>query len=130
MLQRGVASATAAAAIYYEERRAQLSCLWYLLQSQALLDSDSLEEVQQQVFQYTTAFLREQQNGKRKIFSHLLQLIQVPNPFLRYGICSHVCQSEYAVVTYIKPPWTCERQDSTPLGELCCVGLPACGTHP
>ncbi|DBA92469.1 TPA: hypothetical protein ACH3X1_002702 [Trebouxia sp. C0004] len=74
--QRGVASATAAAAIYYEERRAQLSCLWYLLQSQALQDTETLDDVQQQVFQYTSALLREQQNGKRKMFTHLLQLIQ------------------------------------------------------
>lgn len=76
-LQRGVASATAAAAIYYEERRAQLSCLWYLLQSQALQDTETMDDVQQQVFQYTSALLREQQNGKRKMFTHLLQLIQV-----------------------------------------------------
>ncbi|KAL0044481.1 hypothetical protein WJX82_009054 [Trebouxia sp. C0006] len=74
--QRGVASATAAAAIYYEERRAQLSCLWYLLRSQALQETDTLDDVQQQVFRYTSALLREQQNGKRKMFTHLLQLIQ------------------------------------------------------
>ncbi len=92
-LQRGVASATAAAAIYYEERRAQLSCLWYLLQSQALQDTETLDDVQQQVFQYTSALLREQQNGKRKMFTHLLQLIQVL--ILASELCRH-CQSHIA----------------------------------
>ena len=83
-MQRGIASAAAAAAIYVEERRSQVSCLWYLLQSQILpegvLEEDALAEwddVQLQANQYTKKLLREEQNGKRKMFSHLLQLIQV-----------------------------------------------------
>ena len=76
-MQRGVASARAAAAIYIEERQAQLLCLFYLLQSQALQPPDDLDDVQQQVLQYTSGLLREQEKGKKKMFSHLLQLIQV-----------------------------------------------------
>ena len=75
-VQRGVASAAFAAVIYIEERRAQVACLWYLLQSQASPDDDVPEEVQQVLFQYTTALLRQEQGGKRTIVNHLLQLVK------------------------------------------------------
>ena len=83
-MQRGIASAAAAAAIFFEERRSQLSCLWYLLQSQILpegvLEEDAQaqwDDVQVQTNQYTRALLREEQDGKRKLLYHLLQLLQV-----------------------------------------------------
>ena len=83
-MQRGIASAAAAAAIYFEERRMQVSCLWYLLQSQILpegvLEEDAQAEwdnVQIQANQYTKKLLRDEPDGKRKLFNHLLQLIQV-----------------------------------------------------
>ena len=66
----------------------QVSCLWYLLQSQilpeGLLEEDALadwDDVQIQANQYTKKLLRDEQNGKRKLFSHLLQLIQVGHHF-------------------------------------------------
>ena len=96
-LQRGIASAAAAAAIYFEERRMQVSCLWYLLQSQILpegvLEEDAQAEwddVQIQANQYTKKLLREDQNGKRMLLNHLLQLIQVGHPFSVFmiqGVC-------------------------------------------
>lgn len=67
----------------------QVSCLWYLLQSQILpegvLEEDALadwDDVQIQANQYTKKLLRDEQDGKRKLFSHLLQLIQVGRQFL------------------------------------------------
>lgn len=60
-----------------EERQAQLSCLLCLLQSQAMQPADEADEVQQQVLQYTSHLLQEQEHGKRKLLSHLLQLMQV-----------------------------------------------------
>lgn len=88
-VQRGIASAAAAAAIYFEERRMQVSCLWYLLQSQILpegvLEEDAQAEwddVQIQANQYTKKVLRDEPGGKRKLFNHLLQLIQVGHTLL------------------------------------------------
>lgn len=83
-MQRGIASAAAAAALYFEERRSQVLCLWYLLQSQVLpegvLEEDAQadwDDVQVQVNQYTKALLHEQQDGRRKLLHHLLHLIEV-----------------------------------------------------
>lgn len=75
-MQRGVASAAFAAVIYMEERRAQVACLWYLLQSQSMPDDTAPEDVRQVLYQYTTALLRQEQNGKRSILNHLLRLIK------------------------------------------------------
>ncbi|KAL3148728.1 hypothetical protein ABBQ38_014140 [Trebouxia sp. C0009 RCD-2024] len=84
--QRGIASAAAAAALYFEDRRSQVLCLWYLLQSQVLpegvLEEDAQadwDDVQVQANQYTKALLRDQQDGRRKLLHHLLHLIQAIN---------------------------------------------------
>ena len=75
-VQRGVASAAFAAVIYIEERRAEVACLWYLLQSQAVQDEDTPEDIKQVMYQYTTALLRQEQGGRRIIINHLLRLIK------------------------------------------------------
>ena len=97
-LQRGIASAAAAAAIYFEERRMQVSCLWYLLQSQILpegvLEEDAQAEwddVQMQTNQYTKKLLREGQDGKRTLFNHLLQLLQVEPLFSVFMLQEACC---------------------------------------
>ena len=75
-VQRGIASAAFAAVIYIEERRAEVACLWYLLQSQAVQDEDIPEDIKQVMYQYTTALLRQEHGGKRTIVNHLLRLIK------------------------------------------------------
>lgn len=101
-MQRGIASAAAAAAIYFEERRSQVSCLLYLLESQLLpegvLEEDAQAErddVQAQVHHYTKVLLREEQDGKRKLLHHLLHLIQVnqQNSALTFQACRCFCKT-------------------------------------
>ena len=129
-MQRGIASAAAAAAIYFEERRLQVSCLWYLLQSQMLpegvLEEEALaqwDDVQLQTNQYTKALLREEEQGKRKILNHLLQLIQAGlQRYARTYRPSACCQCQLHV--HVDNSNCC-----CPCTQLCPQALTCCNNH-